>query len=454
MALDILGPANAPNSVTVRPADDRTFGAADTFFKDCTSSTAADGTKIKSGWLNAMLSQFRLAIRGNGVTAVGGLPIVTEDNADDSMLLKAMQHLIQRNQTRYGDDTGSANVVVVAPTPAVKEYKKGMEIVTKIAVTNTGATTLNVSGLGAVAVKRLDLGDLQSGDLLVGQIAIFAYDGTSWQLTNSRQNVIKLLTANSTLYVNGTTGHDVNYNGTAAVVSGVNGPFKTIQRAINEAFKYGPSATYGITVLVADQTYLEAVTWPLVPGPAITVDGNAVTPANVHVNSTGLGSTFGVNGPNVGTVKNLKWTSATANQAGVGANGAGATLNTLNTESGVCTSWCFLGNGGGAVNIGTHKFTANVGYAFASYRNGTINLNGSTAYTISAAIVVTDFALCVAGGQIEVPATATPTFVNPGNVTGRRYNANLNGVINTQGAGVNFFPGTVAGVTSTGGQYG
>jgi hypothetical protein len=453
MSTDILGPASAQNAVTVRPSDTRVFSAFDSWFKDCTSALLNDGTKLEAAFMNAVLGSMRELIRGNGLTALAA-PVVTEDNTD-VMLLRAVQHLIQRNQTRYGDDTGTANTIVIAPTPAAKEYKKGMEMITKVAVTNLGASTLNVSGLGPITIKRMDGGALESGDLIAGQVAHFFYDGTFWQLVNARQNVIKLLTANTTFYVNGTTGHDTNYNGTAAVVSGVNGPFKTIQRAVNEGFKFGPSATYGITILVADNTYLEAVIWPTVPGPAITIEGNAITPANVHINSTGIGSAISVNGPNVGTIRHLKWTAGSANTAGVGANGAGASMFTHNTESGACASWCFLGNGGGAVNIGAHKFTGNVGDAFAAYRNGTINLQGAVAYNISTPIVVGGaFARVVSGGQIEVPATGTPTFTNPGNVTGKKYDATLNGVINTQGAGVNYFPGTVAGTNTTGGQYG
>jgi hypothetical protein len=285
-------------------------------------------------------------------------------------------------------------------------------------------------------------------------IARFVFDGTYWQLTNSQQSVIKVLVANTTLYVNGTTGHDVNYNGSAATVSGVNGPFKTIQRAMNEAFKFGPSATYGVSILVADGTYLETVQTSAIPGPAVTIDGNAGSPANVHVNSTGLGNgAIGCVGPNVLTIRHLKFTANTVNYAGAGASGAGATLNTYNTESGLCGTWCFIGNGGGQVNVGPHRFAANTPYAFAAYRNGTLTLNPGITYTITTPIVVTDFALCVSGGQIEVPATSTPTFTNPGNVTGRRYNAILNGVINTQGQGASYFPGTVAGTTSSGGQY-
>jgi hypothetical protein len=40
-----------------------------------------------------------------------------------------------------------------------------------------------------------------------------------------------------------------------------------------------------------------------------------------------------------------------------------------------------------------------------------------------------------------------------GGATGKRYVAELNGVINTFGGGANYFPGNVAGTTATGGQY-
>ncbi|MDA9521963.1 hypothetical protein XI06_17025 [Bradyrhizobium sp. CCBAU 11434] len=449
--VDIIGPANAPNSVTSRPDDTRTFGSLDSWFKDCTSATANDGTKLTAAFMNAVAGLFRSAIRGNGLTALSA-PVVAEDNSDD-MLLHAMQQMVQRGQPKYGDDTGSANHVVVAPTPAAIELKKGMEVITKLAATNLGPGDLNLSGLGPVAIKRLDGTDLQANDLLIGQIGRFVFDGIFWQLTNGQQNVIKVLTANTTFYVDASLGSDTLYDGTAAVVSGVHGPFRTIQRAVNEAFKFGPSAAYIITVKVADGTYAESVATPTIPGPAIVVDGNSGTPSNVHINSS-TSNAFSVNGPNTATLKNLKWSATALNTAGAAANGAGANLFTANTESGTCGGWCFLGNGGGAVSIGAHKFNANVAFAFACYRNGTINLGTGISFTIAAAITVSAFAAVVSGGQIEVPATGTPTFVNPGNVTGAKYLGSLNGVINAQGAGVNYFPGNSAGSLSSGAQYG
>lgn len=83
MPLDIIGPgSNTPNVTTSRPPNDATFGAQDTWFKDCTSPDAQDGTKIKASILNRMIAQLRRAIRGMGID---------EDNADDDMLLKAIK---------------------------------------------------------------------------------------------------------------------------------------------------------------------------------------------------------------------------------------------------------------------------------------------------------------------------------------------------------------------------
>lgn len=79
---DLLGPASALNAVTSRPNDTRIFGADNTWFKNCSSPTTQDGTRIEADWLNGILAQLRTAIVGMGI------PI---DNADDAMLLKAIQ---------------------------------------------------------------------------------------------------------------------------------------------------------------------------------------------------------------------------------------------------------------------------------------------------------------------------------------------------------------------------
>jgi hypothetical protein len=78
---DLLGPA-IPGATTERPTDNRTFGTEDTWIKDCSSDTAEDGTPLAAAFLNGLLAQCRRAIRGMGITV---------NNADDDMLLKAIQ---------------------------------------------------------------------------------------------------------------------------------------------------------------------------------------------------------------------------------------------------------------------------------------------------------------------------------------------------------------------------
>ena len=58
-------------------------------------------------------------------------------------------------------------------------------------------------------------------------------------------------------------------------------------------------------------------------------------------------------------------------------------------------------------------------------------------------------------GRIATSKTANGGImpVVSGTVTGRRYAASTNGIINIEGAGPDYFPGTIAGSTASGGQY-
>lgn len=61
---------------------------------------------------------------------------------------------------------------------------------------------------------------------------------------------------------------------------------------------------------------------------------------------------------------------------------------------------------------------------------------------------VTTFTHCLRAGSIFLH-----NAMFSGTTTGKRYLANLGGTISTGNAGANYFPGTVAGTTETGGQY-
>jgi hypothetical protein len=387
------------------------------------------------------------------VNLIRDAALLTPSNADLHQLAKSIQSTLLYSD----DDQGTANQYQVTQAPAPTAYFKYMTVVMKVANSNTAAATLNVNALGAKPIKKLDGTDCVAGDIIANAIMCFIYDGTNFQIVWSQVgigNSQRILTAPRTYYVNPVTGNDAWDGTTAAQVAGtIHGPFQHIMKAVNTAFQFQPSASYPITIQLADGTYLETVSIPTIPGPNLIINGNATIPTNVFINSTGLGNTISVSGPNNVTVQNLMVKCQTVNFAALASNGAGATLNTSNTISDLVTTWVFLANGLGAVNMGKHTFNASFGYGLAAYRNGALNMNGgSLTHIFAGSLTCTTFAQCVSGGQIEVPATGTPSF-SGAPASGSKYFATLNGVINTQGQGANYFPGPTAGSLTQGGQY-
>ena len=87
--------------------------------------------------------------------------------------------------TKYNDyviDTGAANAYLITPSPAITAYAAGQIFVFKATSANTGASTVNVSGLGVRTIKKAVTDDLNSGDILASQLVEIVYDGTNFQL--------------------------------------------------------------------------------------------------------------------------------------------------------------------------------------------------------------------------------------------------------------------------------
>jgi hypothetical protein len=169
--------------------------------------------------------------------------------------------------------------------------------------------------------------------------------------------------------------------------------------------------------------------------------------------SSGNGSCFFVNGPNTLTVSNI----VTQNN-GVAASGhyvaSGATLYTINCESTGFAWMVFWAGSAAIVSAGSHTFNGSASGLFFGAGTGTVYLQSAANYTFAVALAVSSGVAYANGGNIQVSTTGgVPTFTNPSFVSGPKYSAIFNGVIDAPGLGVNFFPGTVAGSTSTGGQY-
>ncbi len=80
----------------------------------------------------------------------------------------------------YVADSGAANAAVITPVPAISAYVAGQRFTFKMAATNTGTTTLAVSGLSATAIFKGDGATiLSASDLVLGQIAEVEYNGVN-----------------------------------------------------------------------------------------------------------------------------------------------------------------------------------------------------------------------------------------------------------------------------------
>ena len=255
----------------------------------------------------------------------------------------------------------------------------------------------------------------------------------------------RIITANTDLYVNSTTGNDNNNGLTPATA------MATLQGAINRAWSYPPSQ-YTITIHVQGAGPYAQSRSPLYPGPNTLINGDgAGTTLISAVSDYGIL----VQGPNTMTVQNLKV------QSSVGAAGAaafaatnGATMLTNNTASGPCGGSVFGCSAGATLVSGTHNFIGNAYACWWASALGSLTLQQGSTFTYSGANTLTvAIAFATGAGNIAVSAVNPPTFVNTANAIGPKYTAQSNGIINVNGQGVNFFPGSSAGSTGTGGQY-
>lgn len=82
----------------------------------------------------------------------------------------------------YATDSVGTDSYAITVSPTITAYATGQVFTFKAGTANTGAATLNVSGLGAKTIKKNVSTDLETGDILANQIVTVIYDGTNMQL--------------------------------------------------------------------------------------------------------------------------------------------------------------------------------------------------------------------------------------------------------------------------------
>lgn len=139
-------------------------------------------TLLSSGTLEALLA----AVGGAGLVGYDDdevYPDGTVGHAISSIPSAYVTYAADQAQTyRAFAAAGTAPAFTLTPSPAVSALAEPMGFeVTFAANGTTGSNTLNVSGLGAVALKQYDsAGSLVDGVIKSGQIAKVHYNGTYW----------------------------------------------------------------------------------------------------------------------------------------------------------------------------------------------------------------------------------------------------------------------------------
>lgn len=89
--------------------------------------------------------------------------------------------------TATGTDTYAATI-----TPSITAYTNTQRFFILFTNANTGAATLNLNTLGAKSIVKEGIKALVAGDIPAGSILCVAYDGTNFQIVNTRKRFVTI----------------------------------------------------------------------------------------------------------------------------------------------------------------------------------------------------------------------------------------------------------------------
>jgi len=112
-----------------------------------------------------------------------GQPRASVNNSARSMMAA---HAKNRNLLNGSITTGgTANAQTFTSGVTYTTVPTGLTVRLKVGVTNTGATTLNMDSIGAVAIKDQSGNDIGANALLLNRYVDLLYDGTNWILLSA-----------------------------------------------------------------------------------------------------------------------------------------------------------------------------------------------------------------------------------------------------------------------------
>ncbi|HMI02909.1 MAG TPA: hypothetical protein VK541_10530 [Pedobacter sp.] len=205
------------------------------------------------------------------------------------LALQGSKYLDQSGAKLYAATAAGANTYTAAISPAIVAYSTGQVFYIKITTANTGASTLNLNGLGAKALVKDINTALVSDDLLANKIYAVYYDGTNFLVmnvatvgllpTSGGKLTVSVLDANTVFQTNITYGNSASTNLPTVIGSGgvlytasLNSPDNTFQmyghNGMEDSFWFRRrlSNAWGSWFQAESRTHVSATYLPLTGG--------------------------------------------------------------------------------------------------------------------------------------------------------------------------------------------
>lgn len=276
---------------------------------------------------------------------------------------------LQASSETYAATSTGNDTYVATFSPALQAYTTGMIARIKVDVANAGGATININGLGAKTITRIDGSALTDGNMCPGMVAILVYDGTNFQLVNPVYYQVFVFTATGTWIcprgvtsvlvdiVAGGGGGGGQNNNTGAGGGGGGGA-----GAINVVQSVTPYTEYTVTVGTGGAG---GNTAPNAGAPGTNSSFAGITKTGGSGGSAASGTTGG--GGGAAGDASAGNGGAGGSSAGAGSAGSAGTGGGSGGAGGAGTggSWAG-GGGGGASGVGTSGAAGPVGGAGVS----------------------------------------------------------------------------------------
>ncbi len=191
-----------------------------------------------------------LIVAMDGIADLAGEGRTTETVKRNADALAA--HLTDNvSHVPYVIAAGAANTYTVILAPVPETYTEGMALAVKINVQNTGASTINVNGLGAKTIKKANGNDVSAGNLKVDNIYTLRYNGVNFILQGEGGG--EYGTAGAAQVLTGyTVGTETGLvDGTMPNIGEVNITPRSVNQAIPAGYHNGEGIVAGDNDLIA-----------------------------------------------------------------------------------------------------------------------------------------------------------------------------------------------------------